>query len=277
MIVVVVSATPSRVATADNRTVFRLGGYDAALLDAERLDIEISFALILNQILEQMDARADFTVYDTFDEVSELFRSGTIEGMFCSIGDCPKLLSFNEGLPMYSLLYNGAPTQEYVLVTSISHEAKGLNSLRGKTFGVPFGHALGERIANTYIAEQTGQNIGEFFGSIARPDSSQSALIDLVFGKVDIAIVTKNELGIAIDLNPQMASSLTTLYVSPPVVLNLMVLSPKTGPDYRALFRHVTANLSEYSQSRHMLALYGADGIAPLAPEDIAATLAFFR
>ncbi|MEO0575256.1 MAG: PhnD/SsuA/transferrin family substrate-binding protein [Pseudomonadota bacterium] len=275
-----VSIAPLRIATAEHKqdqTVFRLGGYDAALFDAERLDIEISFALVLNQILEQMEAHADFTIYDTFEEVSALFATGEIDGMFCSIGDCPKLSAFDEGQPMYGLLYNGAPTQEYVLVTSISNEEDGLGALRNKILAVPNWHQLGERIANIHIQEQTQQNIDTYFARVVRPDSSQTALIDLVFGKVDAAVVTRNELNIAIELNPQMASSLSALYVSPPVILNLMVISPKARPGYRELFATVVENITEYSQSQYMLQLYGADGITLIRPQDIASTLEFFR
>ncbi|MEL6869132.1 MAG: PhnD/SsuA/transferrin family substrate-binding protein [Pseudomonadota bacterium] len=256
---------------------FKLGGYDRALLDADRLDIEISFQLVVNEILESLNAYTVFSVFATFEETQRRFASGEVDGTFCAITDCPQLLDFDTGLPMYAFLYDGQPRQEYVLVTTATESSKTLTDLRRKTLSVPIGHELGEHIADRLVLSEFGESASSFFAQTVYPDSSQTALIDLVFGKVDAVVVTQHELDVAIELNPQIESSTRTLYISPPVVVNLMVISPKATADAIELFDYVVDNFSEYQQSRFILELYGADGVTRVTPQDVTPTLQFVQ
>lgn len=109
------------------------------------------------------------------------------------------------------------------------------------------------------------------FAAVNEEKRSSLVINQLFFGRTEAALVYRNSLTTAIDLNPQVGERLQVLeeYTLPLRCRNLSFLSKRLGESDRDRIIQVALEVANHPRGRQILQLFNAERVSVATPEDL--------
>ncbi len=274
------SPADSNAATADASTVdlIRIGGYKAVLQqhDMREIDASINFHLAIAAMLEGEAGRrkaidANVDLFDDFAQTQAAFENGQLDALFCTTLDYFQIADQVEPNYIYTMSWDGKPTLTYSLMVNRnrSHDIKDLSDLRGRHLAISLGGGLAQRIlSNRLQSEGYGQGSFEL-EKISRTRNSETAIVGLMFGQVDAALVPTIAVRQVARANPQSRQMLRTVFESDPFVPGVLVVRKGLSQELLDLADDRFANMHKYKAGKYVLKMFQAKKVVSVAPSDL--------
>ncbi|MET0065769.1 MAG: PhnD/SsuA/transferrin family substrate-binding protein [Candidatus Thiodiazotropha sp.] len=196
----------------------QVGGSLESIHDSSVTDAEIGFRLIFNSMLEDIHESFSIKIYDDNEALIQSFKSGKIEGILVSSLEFLKLDEYLHPSGRYAVQYGPELKQPYLVLVRKADKDFKLSNLRGGRLSYGNGHLVGKRFLDVILMQQ-GYPVSErFFADIETVKEVNTSIVDLYFGKVDVALVPKHNYDLALELNPQLAQKLRILMQSKPMI-----------------------------------------------------------
>ncbi len=130
---------------------------------------------------------------------------------------------------------------------------------------------LAKEVARTYLPK-VHQHIYK------TTKSSSRALLNLFFGKTDIAIIPDRTWKTSVEMNPQLQKKLHVIYKTDPIFINsIFFYSKHLSPSLRKKFMHATEHLYSTKEGAQLSQLFKIKKIFPLTLNDLKALKLFYH
>ncbi|MBW9271342.1 MAG: phosphate/phosphite/phosphonate ABC transporter substrate-binding protein [Candidatus Thiodiazotropha sp. (ex. Lucinisca nassula)] len=188
------------------------------LYDISEADSKIAFALVLNDILKESGEFVALDIFQNNLEVQKRLLNGDIDAVFTNTLQYLELEEFLNPNGTYVIQHGPNVKPKFYLLTKRNSGRGRLADLWGRKISIPKGYAVGNMYLDVLLMRHNYPVSREFFSEIRQTSDSNSALINLFFGKVDAALVTDFSYEVACELNPQMRKQLSIIQVSEPLL-----------------------------------------------------------
>lgn len=205
--------------SAEELTVFGISR--GILMNINEADAKITMeAIFVKALVNDLQFRPD--IYNEAPMIS-MIRDGEVGGFVVTVG---RFLDMEEsGIPVEGNCLNvassdGSPFINYVLLCRKTKAEPKLADFSGKNLTVCLGDTF--KIDDMWLdLELHRQGLGRselFFNSIQHELKPSKVLIPLFFGKLDICLVHKHVWEVYSEMNPQLATQLHAIAISPPLI-----------------------------------------------------------
>lgn len=181
-------------------------------------DAEISFQLIFNELLKEVNESFTLKIYKQRSTLNDLFEKGDLQVILTNSLNFLDLDSLIHPTARYAVQYGGSLKQPYLLLVRRTNKLVHLKYLRGKKLSLANGHLIGKLFLDVQLLENGLPSSDNFFGEIVTVKGANTSIIDLYFGKIDAALVPQFSLETALELNPQIKDKVEILAVSKPMI-----------------------------------------------------------
>jgi ABC-type phosphate/phosphonate transport system substrate-binding protein len=211
------SSTMAAAETTSHPSIL-VGGSADALHDSTITDAEIAIRLIFNEMLASIDESFTIKIYESNDDLVQDFKDGKIDAIYTYSLGFLELDELIHPTARYVVQYGTSIKQRYlILVRREDHHIR-LSELRNHKASLATSYFVGKRFLDVKLLQQ-GLPVSEnFFYEIDLVSEANTAVVDLFFGKVDVAVVPENSYELACELNPQLRASLVVLDSSEPMI-----------------------------------------------------------
>ncbi|MCG7869476.1 MAG: phosphate/phosphite/phosphonate ABC transporter substrate-binding protein, partial [Candidatus Thiodiazotropha taylori] len=204
-------------AIAGDREVTIIAGLsEESLYDTSITDAKIVFSLIFNQAIQESEEQFVLEIYETDLEVERKLISGELDAVFTNTIHYLKIEEHFNPMGSYIIQHGPEIKPQYYLLTKRNSGIQRLSQLQGMKISIPRGHAVGKLYLDVMLLRQNLPVTDQFFSEIRMTQESNSAVVNLFFGKVDAALVTDDAFNVASELNPQLQKRLIVIDVSEP-------------------------------------------------------------
>ena len=238
----------------------RIGGYPEVLQlhDTKELDAMINFEAFIESGL----LGAEVTMFDDGKSATQAFANGDLDGMFLTTVDYFAIAQYANPQHIYSLTWDGEPSQTYsLLVPKRARKIKDLLDLHGKELTLGIGTSLAALVLNaeSQLLKQNSKKAKPLMlKRMRRVRNSETALVDLMFGKTDAVLVPTLAYQAMSKANPQTAKQLKQVFVSDPYVPGVFVLHQDLPAAVREQAVKSFVNMHNNEAGQHILELFQA-------------------
>jgi len=128
---------------------------------------------------------------------------------------------------------------------------------------------LAKEVAHTHVQQEH---------TCITAKSSSRALLNLFFGKTDMAIVPQQTWNTSVEMNPQLRKKLHVVFKTDPIFINTLFLYSKSiTPSLRQKFIHATEHLYSTKEGTQLSQLFKIKRIFPLTLKDLNALKTFYN
>jgi ABC-type phosphate/phosphonate transport system substrate-binding protein len=108
--------------------------------------------------------------------------------------------------------------QRYLILVRSSDKDKPLADLRNQKLSIARGHLVAKRFLDVTLMQRGLPASDRFFSEADMDKNSNTAIIDLFFGRVDLVVIPEFGYELALELNPQLRHATTVLAKSEPLI-----------------------------------------------------------
>jgi hypothetical protein len=188
------------------------------LFNSSVTDAEIVFKKVFNELLAEINESFTVKIYDNSEILIRDFKEGRLEVV---VLDSLRFLELEDMIHpdgRFTVQLGPTPKQRYLILGRSSDKEITLSGLRNRKLSIARGHLVGKRFLDVALLQQGLPISDRFFSKIEMKQSSNSAIIDLYFGNVDLVVVPEFGYELALELNPQIAKATTVLAKSEPMI-----------------------------------------------------------
>lgn len=196
----------------------KTGGSSNVLYNSSVTDAEIGFKLIFNEMLAKADESFNLKIYESNDKLVRDFKEGKLQAIFTTSLEILDLADLIHPQGRYIVQFGPTLKQRSLILVRREDGNMKLSDLRNHKISLATTHLLGKRFLDVKLLQQGLPVSKEFFSEIVDANTVNTAVVDLFFGKVDAALVPEFSYDLACELNPQIATSLTILDASKPMI-----------------------------------------------------------
>lgn len=263
-------------ADARANEAFRVGISPQSLLNVNRNDFQAAVrAWSASLIRERRIAiREDVQLFDSAAGFADAVRDRRIDALQLTTAE---LLALGiDPRRVFLLSSAGAFHVRYVLIARSDAGYRGVDALAGAEFIVHEGRNMD--LAGTWLASlfadrgRAGVPL-----NLRREESASKAILRVFFGQAKAAVVAREALELAGELNPQVRRDLAVLAESIPLITSVFVLHPAWDSTLRPAVEEAISDLHRTEAGKQVLLVFKGDrmGSHPVAVLDD--TLAFLR
>ncbi|MET0049592.1 MAG: PhnD/SsuA/transferrin family substrate-binding protein [Candidatus Thiodiazotropha sp.] len=186
--------------------------------EANEVEVEIIFSFLYNEMLKDLNQPIEVKLYENNSELEQRFRAGDIQAIFI---DSTRILELDDIIhpsARYVVQFGDSLKQRFVLLARMNDPREALTDYRNGKLSTCMGHMIGKRYLDVLLLHSGLPVTDEFFQETLTMRNINSTIIDLFFGKVDMALVPEYGLTLAIELNPQIDKQLKVLARSEPLI-----------------------------------------------------------
>jgi hypothetical protein len=198
--------------------VIKAGAGREVLFYSSVTDAEIVFKKIFNELLAEVNESFTVKIYDNNDMLIRDFKEGKLEVL---VLDSLLFLELEDLIhPNGRFIVQLGPSlkQRYLILVRSGDEDTLLADLRDRGLSIARGHLVAKRFLDVTLMQQGLPVSDRFFKESDMSKSSNTAIIDLFFGRVDLVVVPEFGYELALELNPQLRNATTVLAKSEPLV-----------------------------------------------------------
>ncbi|MET0066640.1 MAG: PhnD/SsuA/transferrin family substrate-binding protein [Candidatus Thiodiazotropha sp.] len=210
----------------------KVGGSVESLHESTRTDAEIAFKMVFNEMLVDINESLAIRIYDSNREVIEKFKQNDVQVIFIDSASYLDIESWIHPVGRYTLQYGPSLKQRYLLLVRNDSSFNSLESLRGRRLSHCTGHRIGMRYLDAELMQRGLPESPRFFAEARVKNNMNSAVVDVYFGKSDVALVPEYGFELAKELNPQVGRQLSVIAASEPLIYITVGLH-KTFPEDR--------------------------------------------
>jgi ABC-type amino acid transport substrate-binding protein len=181
---------------------------------ASLTDTEIAFQRATNALLEVVGEEIITKSYTNSETLIEDFKKGNIDVI---VIDSLSFLELDDIVPPERcfLVQIGPSLKQRVLILERKKDTEAaFQGLRGGKLSVGGGRKVGKRFLDVFLLQQGLPISDQFFSEIDTKDDINTAIIDLYFGRADVAVVPQFGYALALELNPQLSRKIKVVATS---------------------------------------------------------------
>lgn len=257
----------SGAATADT---LNIGGYPEVLQqhDMSELDASINFGKAMEALLKDEAVAAKLEMYESKEGVLADFAAGRLQGAFLTTLDYMAIQQHANPSALYTLSWDGEPTQKYVLLSN-DRRVRSINKLKDKRLTMGVGMQIGALVLTDELKSVKLPKQGKLFKSATRVRDSETALIDLMFRKTDVALVPSLAFELAQKENPQIGKQLFKVFESRGYVPGVFAIHHSVPEAFVQRLEQKFATMHEVVEGQHVLELFHAKRMVQLQASDL--------
>ncbi|MEW8505426.1 MAG: PhnD/SsuA/transferrin family substrate-binding protein [Candidatus Thiodiazotropha sp.] len=242
----------------DNPSIGYFGRMSKILFDANVTDTTIATDMIIRNVFGMMDMKSEIKIYDDRNNlISDLYEN-RVDAVFTNVIDHFELEHLIDPEHIYTLIYGSSAEQKIYLLTRKKDNIRNLRDLQEKTISIPNGHYLGRLFLDVELRKSRLPGLESFFSGIESTIDTNTAVVNLFFGKNDCALVSDIAFELAVELNNQIFQDLEVLIASKNMVPQIIAIN-KNVPD--SIYQRVDDFLVRAHENRrikHLLTLFRA-------------------
>lgn len=242
----------------DNPSIGYFGRMSKILFDANVTDTTIATDMIIRKVFGMMDMKSEIKIYEDRNALIHDLSENRVDAVFTNTIDHFALDHLINSDYIYTLIYGSSAHQKAYLLTRKKDRIKNLVDLRGKKISIPNGHDLGRLFLDVELRKQGLPGLDKYFSSIKQTIDTNTAVVDLFFGKSDCALVSDVAFELAAELNKQIPQDLKVLIASDYMIPQIIAIN-KNVP--HSIFKKVDEFLvkaHENPRIKHLLSLFRA-------------------
>jgi ABC-type phosphate/phosphonate transport system substrate-binding protein len=238
--------------------------------DDARAALKVWFDLLAQRKGFLLDSRVD--ILDSVAEIRGRLQSHSVDELILGISEFLELESSHLAIAVTTDSRGAQATagHSYVLLAALSG-ATSLADLRRKNIAVYSRSADNTGLVWLEVLLNQGKlgRAASFFASIKLADKPQSCVLPLFFGTVDACVVDRDDLDLAIEMNPQLRK-LKTLARSGLLIDSVLAMPVEPHP-YRKELVETMLTLQDDPRGRQMLMVFKSDRLVAVQPGDLEA------
>lgn len=207
---------------------------------------EATFNIAFDKLMAHRGIDLNLHIFETSQALFDAFNRGEINAVFASPLEFIQLED-QMGETMIAVNYQNAPIkQSFVVLVRKGDHITDIKQLKNKRLSLAPLQDVAQLYLNTLLLDHSEPEIPTFFSTTFESKNANIAVMDVFFGKSDVAIVRESELKHAISLNPQVEAQLTVLEKSP-AFLSMVGAGKKTIAEKK--FREVMFSITGVSKT----------------------------
>jgi len=193
-----------------------MGFYYPALRDiSNKTDIEISLNYWLKELAKPLHLEDVYPVlYDDIANMNRDFRAGKLDMVIAP----PLLLTMYFDRYLLKEGFVGVTEKnklDYLSIITHQETDQAFDGYEGKRLLLPKNDLLAEMFLELEVIKQYQQPYQQVFSQVMQESKNQRMILDVFFGKVDVAVVYDSALELMIEMNPQLKTKITVLKKMP--------------------------------------------------------------
>lgn len=247
------------------------GSSTLGLLENDKQNVTLGFSSAFNSLLTTQNVKCDFKSFDSSDELAEAIEKNQVNAFFGSPVEFLKTESYFLENPIASGIIGNQLKSRILLVVRAESEIKSLAQLRGKKLSIQksIANDLGGLYLETLLLENKLPLIKNFFLDTQSSETSNRALVDLFFKKVDATLLSENYFQIAVELNPQLLLQTRILVASEPYLIFVAALRKGTPPQEVDGIKNSLLNVNKTAKGKSILNLMKVQGFKEISLNDL--------
>lgn len=247
------------------------GSSALGLLENDKQNVTLGFSSAFNSMLGTQNVKCDFKSFDSSDELAKAIEQNQVNAFFGSPVEFLKAESYFLENPIASGNIGNQLKSRILLVVRAESEIKSLAQLRGKKLSIQkfIANDLGGLYLETLLLENKLPLIKNFFLETQSSETSNRALVDLFFKKVDATLLSENYFQIAVELNPQLLLQTRILVASEPYLIFVAALRKGTPPQEIDGIKNSLLNVNKTAKGKSILNLMKVQGFKEISLNDL--------
>ncbi len=254
-----------------HRKVAYFGGLSRQLFGGDRNDITIATEMFFKEVINRIGYHESvkFKVYDNKPEILDEMRNDRLDTVFANPLDYLDLDPQVNPDFRYTLTYGSIPEQRVYLITYTDDKVKGLAKLRGKRLAIPSGYILGMTYLEVLLAREGLPAPGQYFSAIVNTNSSNAAILDVVFRKADLAVTSDVAFRLATELNPQINGLIDILDVSDLYIPFIIGVNKQVPNDFTDRVDEILSDIPHQPRLQRILAMFSATDVVKVNDDQL--------
>lgn len=207
---------------------------------------EATFNIAFDKLMAHRGIDLNLHIFESSQALFDAFNRDEINAVFASPLEFMQLQE-HMGETLIAVNYQNAPIkQSFVVLARKSDHITDIKQLKHKRLSLAPLQDVAQLYLNTLLLARQEPEIPAFFTETFESKNANVAVMDVFFGKSDVAVVRESELKQAISLNPQVEQQLAVLEKSP-AFLNMVGAGKKTIDEKK--FREVMFSITGVSKT----------------------------
>lgn len=277
--VALVAGATAQPAAVTEQAVVRIGFSARTIGDANRNDVLAALKVWADTVARERRVAADPhpEVFATFGDMEAALRAETITVISVPADEFVALEKTFPLTGLFSSTVGGSVDEEYLVLVRQDRSVQGLAELLGGRLVVLDSPrcALAPAWLDTELLRRGLPESARFFREIVRATKVNRAILPVFFQQADACLATRRDFEMIGELNPQVLATLRVLASSPALVPAVGCYRKDAVGPAAERYRQETFRLGETVAGKHILTLFGIDGIIELTEAQFAPTRAF--
>jgi phosphonate transport system substrate-binding protein len=237
----------------------------------DKENVSLGFKVAFNALLSAQHVKCEFKVFDTSDALADAISTQQVNSFFGSPVEFIRSESFFLSSPLAGGIFGQKlKSKVYLLVRKDSH-IDTLEQLKGKKLSTQklITGDVGGLFFETLFLERKLPAMSQFFSEIQLSETSNGALVDLFFKKVDATLMSEHQFEIAAELNPQLRLQTKVLESSEPYLTFIAALTKTTPEPQINGIKNSLYSIHNTAKGRHILNLMKMQGFKEVSLSDL--------
>ena len=247
---------------------FNIAFSEKLFIDVNENDATALAKVLTENLLEQSPLAFRMggpNVQSNIEEMEKSIRNGENDLYVLLPYEYLQLEKFGLIEPISVASCNNSVYSVFQLIVSKKSNIKELKDLKGKK--ILIGYSVSDDNAHLwfdYLLSSKGLVKKEkFFEKIEISSKSLQAILKVYFGQADACIISEENLNLAIEMNPHLATSFTTLEFSKPILRSVLAERKNKSEKNKKLLLDNLLNLDKTAEGKQILTLFKMDKLVP--------------
>lgn len=253
--------------------VYRLiaGSSELGFIENDKQNVNLGFNSVFNELLSSAHVLCDFKSYENSELLAKAIKEKKVNAFFGSPVEFLKSESSFLSAPIASGLFVKQTKSKILIIVKKDSQFADLTQLKGKKIGMQ--KSISNDVAGLFLESLLMENNlplpSQFFSEIVIKDTSNTALVDLYFNKVDAILVNQAQFEIAAELNPQLRLQTKILVASEPYLIFVTALTKETPDSASAAIKDKLLSFHKTAKGRNILRLMKLEGFHEISVKEL--------
>lgn len=260
--------------SASDQRYLNVGFPKYTLFDVDIKDAHVAMEIWANELsqVNKLPLQARTIIIDDLPSLVKALKNNQIDVIGLPALDYLKIKDEVDLVPALGTLLGGKHGAEFALITRIDKAPQSLKELRNSKLVFQRDRFVGNvplMWLDTLLVKQ-GLPVSEhFFADIKTVNKVSQAVLPVFFKQMDACLVTRRGFETMVELNPQLGEQLSTLSMSPILVLGLVVFRKDFNEEYRKKIIDTAVNFRNLPSGKQILTLFKVDDFFPFKNSDL--------
>ena len=263
-------APPGGAGEESQPTLMRVGYSGRMSVEVGREDVQVAVELWARQVTVKMGRQVSSRIsfFDDRTSLRAAIESESLDVVVLPVLDFLDLRDQVDIEPCLVSQSGGRWGYEFVLVV---HRAKGIERLQQLEASKLVLHtrsganSLERMWLETLLGREGGWRANEFFADVREVAKTSPAVLAVLFGQADVALVMRQAFETMAELNPQLITDLDVIATSPGYIPTVTCFLPNTEQAKKEAIYQGALELHTHPKGQQILTLFANDQVIPFA------------